>query len=394
VEILLIAACAWLVHTAGAQSEQSKMGLSPAQRDILRESTRHEKAVRRIAEKHGELVPGGSAPAVSLKKEPAAPETPPVLTLPEAFRSGYRGHTPIERVATPVGRHVGGWAARGVAWAEDTGKGAVREYRKRRRAKGHADPAPVLIPVPPTVPEASTEGADKSGGNAGDKKVPLTKSEPEPAPTPEPTVEPETAAPDVPPVVAQPEPATDPGSTADQPKPTAAAGEPAATEPTEEQPTQDTDPAAAGEGVGRMAAEVTYESVMDESDELSIMCDDDSRVYDRIRDRAEREIGRGDTLIAQMRDAGFGPTVIAWVVRCKENYSVIYGQVDDLKANTIAQGEAVVKAKALLEAGQGVYADIGKDMEDVAERQAYISDAVDAEDTAAHTEIYETKAVA
>lgn len=143
-----------------------------------------------------------------------------------------------------------------------------------------------------------------------------------------------------------------------------------------------------------MAAEVTYESVMDESDELTVMCEDDARTYDRIRDRAEREIGRSDTLAAQVRDTGFGQTIAALVARCKENYQVIYSEIGDLKANTIAQGEAVVKAKGLLEAGQGVYADIAKDMEDVAEREAYISDAVDAEDTAAHTEVYETKAVA
>jgi hypothetical protein len=141
-----------------------------------------------------------------------------------------------------------------------------------------------------------------------------------------------------------------------------------------------------------MAAEVTYESVMDESDELTVMCEDDALVYDRIKDRAEREIGRGDTLVAQLEAAGFGSKVISWVVRCREIYGVIRSEVDDLKANTVAQGEAVVKAKALLEAGQGVYADIAKDMESVAAREAYISDAVDAEDTSAHTETYETKA--
>jgi hypothetical protein len=141
-----------------------------------------------------------------------------------------------------------------------------------------------------------------------------------------------------------------------------------------------------------MAAEVTYESVMDESDELSLMCDDDVRVYGRIRIRSEREIGRGDALIAALENAGFGPSVIGWVARCKEQYQVIHGQLDELETNTIAQGEQVVKAKALLEAGQGVYADIAKDMESVAERGSYVSDAVDAEDTSAHTEVYETKA--
>lgn len=141
-----------------------------------------------------------------------------------------------------------------------------------------------------------------------------------------------------------------------------------------------------------MAAEVTYESVADESDELSLMCEDDVRVYGRIRDRAEREIGRGDELIAALENAGFGSKVIGWVARCKEQYQVIHSQLSDLERNTIAQGEQVVKAKALLEAGQGVYADIAQDMESVAERDSYISDAVDAEDTSADTEVYETKA--
>jgi hypothetical protein len=396
-EILLIAACAWLVHTAGAQSEQSKLGLSPAQRAIMREETRHEKAVRRIADKHGAAQPAspaprGGAPAAPLSKETSAP----VLTIPEAFRSGYRGHTPVQRVATPMGRRAGGWAARGVAWAEDTGKGAVREYRKRRRARGHPDPAPVLIPMPPTqpptVPEVSTEPPAADADKTGDKKVSLTKPESAPAARPEPVSEPATTAPEPPPVVAQPDPATAPGSTPVQPEPKlAAAEEPAAPAPAEAQPAQDPEPAAAGEGVGRMAAEVTYESVMDESDELSLMCDDDVNVYGRIGRRCEREIGRGDALITAMENVGFGPKVIGWVVRGMEQYQVINSQLDDLKANTIAQGEAVVKAKDLLEAGQGVYADIAKDMESVADRDVYISDAVDSEDTSAHTEIYETK---
>lgn len=399
-EILLIAACAWLVHTAGAQSAQAKLGISPAQRAIMREQTRHEKAVQRIADKHGVAAPAspappGSVPTVPLHKGPSAPATAPTLTLPEAYRSGYRGHTPIQRVATTTGRLAGGWAAGGVAWVEDTGKGALREYRRRRRARGHPDPAPVLIPLPPahppTVPEVSPEPPAVDVDKSGDKKVPLSKSEPAPEPTPEPAVEPETAAPDVPPVVAQPEPATAPESTTDQPEPTEPKA--AAADTAEAQPAQITEPVAAGEGVGRMAAEVTYESVMDESDELSLMCDDDVHVYGRIGKRCEREIGRGDTLIAAMETVGFGPKVIGWVARGKEQYQVINSQLDELKSNTVAQGETVVKAKALLEAGQGVYADIAKDMESVADRNVYVSDAVDAEDTSAHTETYETKGV-
>ena len=141
-----------------------------------------------------------------------------------------------------------------------------------------------------------------------------------------------------------------------------------------------------------MAAEVTYESVIEESDELSLMCDDDSQVYDRIRQRAEREIGRADELIAALDNAGAGQAVIARIASCKEQYQLLLAQIDDLQKNTIAQGEAVVKAKARLEAGQGVYAGIARDMQSVADRDFYTSDTVDGEDTEAHTDTYETRA--
>lgn len=143
-----------------------------------------------------------------------------------------------------------------------------------------------------------------------------------------------------------------------------------------------------------MAAEVSYESVMEESDELSLMCDDDMRVYDRIRHRCEREIGRADDLIAQLQTVGAGDRVTSWVVRCREQYQVIQDQIDELERNTLAQGEAVTKAKALLEAGQGVYAQIAAGMESVAERDFYTSDSADSEDTNADTETYETRGAA
>jgi hypothetical protein len=342
-EILLIACM--LAYAAGAQSEQSKLGLSPAQRATMREQTRHEKAIRKIADKYSDTPTGGPAQAVSpWKNTPAAGTT---VSLPAAFRSGYRGHTPIQRVATPIGRRAGSWTAQGVAWAKDTGRGALREYRKRRKAAGKKDPAPVLVPLPPqhapTVPpkpaEPPTVGAPKGG---------LSLAKPAPAPAAGPQ-EPAGPAPQAP---------TSTG------------------------------------GVGRMAAEVTYESVIEESDELSLMCDDDTHVYARIRDRAEREIGRADDLIAALENAGAGLGIVGWVANCKEKYQLLLTQIDDLNTNTIAQGEAVVKAKALLEAGQGVYADIAQDMESVADRDFYTSDAVDGEDTTAHAEIYETKGAA
>jgi hypothetical protein len=382
---VLLAACL-LAWVAGAQSEQAKLGISPAQREIMREQTRHDKAVRQIAEKHGTTVPQNPV-GVSPWKEPPAAATP--VTIPEAFRSGYRSHTPVARVATPIGRHAGHFTATGVGWVKDTGRGALRQYRKSRRAAGQPDPAPVLVPVPvgqPTlvVPPMPTHPPTVGGGSNVSGGVTLVKPEVSDGTT-EPTAD------DTSTTAGAPEASTVPEETTDGP---AVASAPTAPEP---------EPATAGtadtttpqdvkNGAGRMAAEVTYESVMEESDELSIMCDDDVRVYDRIRARAEREIGRGDALIAAAKATGLGEKVIAWVVRCKENYGVIHAEVDDLQQNTIAQGEAVVKAKALLEAGQGVYADIAKDMEDVAEREAYISDAVDAEDTQAHTEVYETKA--
>ncbi|MFE7958683.1 hypothetical protein [Streptomyces sp. NPDC057413] len=459
-EILLIACM--LAWTAGAQSEQAKLGLSPAQRDILRERARHEKAVRKIADKHGVAPPATPAPGVSPGKE--TPAADPVLTLPEAFRSGYRSHTPIERVATPLGRRAGLWTAQGVAWARDTGRGAVREYRKRRRAAGHEDPAPVLVPLPPAHPPAvpkmpdkpPTAGADSSDGSKG---VVLTKPEeggeatgPDgPEKPPEPPAEPpagadgttdpsraptgpEAAAEGPVPagpgdaeakrkrevlervgaIIPEPRPAETTGSseperTAEPPvtpvtEPVTADGAavtdtvtpptPAVTKPAAAVTAPTTDkalaPAGAG-GIGRMAAEVNYDSVMEESDELSLMCDEDVQVYGRIRARCEREIGRGDALIAALESVGAGQRVIAWVIRCKDQYGAIHGQLDDLQKNTLAQGEAVVKAKALLEAGQGLYADIAQDMESVADRDFYVSDAVDSEDATAHTESYETK---
>ncbi|MFF0094631.1 hypothetical protein ACFYSF_32395 [Streptomyces canus] len=454
-EVLLLAMCAWLVHTAGAQSEQAKLGLSPAQRDILREKARHEKAVQKIADKHGVTAPAERRPGASPWKDAPAPERDPMLTLPEAFKSGYRGHTRIERMATPMGRRAGGWTARGVAWAEDTGKGALREYRKRRRARGEPDPAPVLIPLPPDRPpavppipaEPPTAGTD-SGKTEGAPSAPDPPAEPEaaekppegtpgaptaddgtpgtptaptapektadgPAPVPEPRSSEET---DPATAKAEPEEATEPKSAGEPSDP--AATEPvtapaatvtdpvtAVTDPDTEpasavtdpaatvtQPVNTTkEPAAAGEGVGRMAAEVSYESVEEESDELSLMCEDDLVVYDRIGKRCQREISRGDALLVAMEAVGFGPKVMAWVSRGKEQYGVIDSQLDELKSNTKAQGEAVVKAKALLVAGQGLYAGIAKDMESVADREVYTSDAVDAEDTSAHAEVYETR---
>lgn len=140
-----------------------------------------------------------------------------------------------------------------------------------------------------------------------------------------------------------------------------------------------------------MAAEVTYESVAEESDELSLMCKEDSQSCDRIKNRADREVGRGDTLLAEMKVTGFGQSLQSWVTRCREDYQGMGTHLDELKKNTIAQDEAVVRAKGHLIAGQGVYYDIALDMEKVAEREAYISDAVDSEDTSAHTEVYETR---
>ncbi|WP_184503359.1 hypothetical protein [Streptomyces botrytidirepellens] len=139
-----------------------------------------------------------------------------------------------------------------------------------------------------------------------------------------------------------------------------------------------------------MAAKVTYESVRDESDELTLMCEEDFATYERIGKRCEREIGKGDWLIAELTARGAGPGLLAWITRCKENYGTIYSELGQLKQNTKAQGEKVVQAKALLEAGQGVYARQAKDMERVMDRDFYLSDAVDSEDASAH-EVYETR---
>lgn len=348
-EILLLACL--LAYAAGAQSEQAKLGVSPAQRDLIRENVRHERAVRRIAERHGGGEPDTKVDEASGTDSTARPAKMTELTLPEAFRVGYRRHTAIDRLATPFGRRAGGWAAQGVGWARDTGRGAVREYRKRRQAAGHSDPAPILVPLPPSHPP--TIGASAPAG------VTLTKPEPaEPAPT--------VPAPRVTDGAATPTPDATPDSTSTA------------------------NPATSEKGVGRMAAEVTYDSVMEESDELSLMCEDDQLVYDRLRERCEREIGRADTLIAELKSPG----IQEWIARCAEQYRVILAQLDDLKTNTLAQAEAVIKAKASLEAGQGLYAGIAADMETVEEREFYTSDAVDGEDANAEAENYETRGAA
>ncbi|MFD6113853.1 hypothetical protein ACFWG0_27620 [Streptomyces yangpuensis] len=445
---ILLAACL-LAWTAGARSERAALGISPAQRELIKEQVRHDKTVRKIAEKHGAAppaAPGAPAPAGPAAPGAAAPAPVP-LTIPEAFRAGYRGHTPIARVATPMGRRAGGWAARGVAWGKDTGRSALREYRKRRQAAGAPDPAPVIVPPmpthPPTAGSTTPPGAPPmlttppTAGSAPAATVPPMPTQPPTAGTQPPAAPgpsdppaagdtapdadgstPEAAeeAPDgavEPPVVPEgsmespeaeqaregaseartivlpaPRPA-EPPEPAAGPEPAADSRPAPAPEPPGDGGSKTTieDPG----GVGRMAAEVSYDSVMEESDELSLMCDDDVKVYGRIRQRCEREIGRADDLVAQLGHVGAGPTVIGWVTRCREQYQVLLGQLDELERNTISQGEAVVKAKALLEAGQGYYADIAADMESVAERDFYISDQVDGEDASAHSETYETQ---
>lgn len=491
-EIVLLA-CAWLVYTAGAQSEQAKVGLSPAQRDILREKTRHDRTVQKIARKHGGDAPDSPKAGVSPWKAPSATE--PAVTIPEAFQAGYRRHTPIERVATPVGRRAGQWAARGVAWGKDTGRGAVREYRKRRQAAGHGDPAPILVPLPPSrppdvppmpagPPEATPKGVSLARPEQGAEKAPADPVKPtsgevggsnasKPSTGPEPgsgglgdglagsgapdastdaakadaqaarktapgvgadgekkdsaapsgksetgpaASETEPARPETESAPTEPDPSNgqaDPHAGKSLPERPAGAAEAGPSVPESpaggsearaavpESPTdvpeirgpenKNSEPVEAGEGVGRMAAEVSYESVMDESDELSAMCKEDFATYDRIGDRCEREIGRGDSLIAELQSRGAGQGLLAWIARCKEDYSSIHGQLGSLKQNTLAQGEKVVQAKGLLEAGQGVYARIGQDMEGVLDRDFYLSDAVESDDAAAHTEVYDVR---
>ncbi|MDH2392986.1 hypothetical protein QCN29_30260 [Streptomyces sp. HNM0663] len=382
---ILLAACL-LAWAAGAQSERAALGISPAQRELIKEQVRHDKTVRKIAEKHGATPPATNHAGVSPWKEPAA-SGEGSLTVPEAFRAGYRGHTAVARVATPMGRRVGSWAARGVAWGKDTGRGALREYRKRRQAAGEPDPAPVAAPIPPMPAEPPTVWAEDGWEPEEAEKPPEWASEP---PAEDDGGDWFTNARNAPRGPAEGHaPVPGPRSPADE------APQPAANAP---DPTPDPGDGGVSKttiddrgGVGRMASEVSYDSVMEESDELSLMCEDDVQVYGRIRQRCEREIGRADQLVAQLEDVGAGPTVIGWVTRCSEQYQVLLAQLDELEKNTISQGEAVVKAKALLEAGQGYYADIAADMESVADRDFYISDQVDGEDTSAETETYETR---
>lgn len=406
-ELLLIAACAWLAYTSGAQSEQAKLGVSPAQRDHMREQTRHEKAVRKIAEMHG----GATVPPTESVSSPADASTvrDPGHAVSGTFGSGYRSRRPAR---PPLGARAGEWTGKGVTWAQNTGRDAWQAYRKRRKDAGHDDPGPVLVPIPPARPpdvppipaDPPTAGPEKGEGGATPEPAagapPAIPAEVPPRPSEAPKVAPEKTRPID--VEKRPEPEPDKApdtpidpaaaDTAEPPKPKPEEATPAS--PGETPRPDTTPPVDTTRGVGRMASEVSYESVMDESDELSAMCDDDLHTYARIKKRAEREVGRGDTLAAQVLSTGFGATIHAVVVRCREQYQIIHDAIDDLKANTVAQHEAVVVAKDLLQRGQGVYADIARDMEDVAEREAYVSDAVDAEDVNPEAEHYETKAVA
>ncbi|MEW1817780.1 hypothetical protein [Streptomyces diastaticus] len=500
-EVLLVIACT-LAWASGAQSEQTKLGLSSAQRAQIRESVRHEKAVRKIAEKHG-IDPAEMAPEAVPATIPTPTGAPAVApaALPDAFRSGYRSHTPVARVATPLGRHAGSWAARGVVWVKDSGKSAVREYRKRRQAAGHEDPAPVLVPLPPAHPPAvppmpteppavpgpplaaveersgvSLKKPDPPAGPEGPSETPgalsgalpdpsAPKAAPEVSRSSEKAAEPVTGAsePTVPgprpapeavtereprdgetsqpeaeksdtapagtgtePVTPQAETDTEPvtpqAADTDEPMPdtpgpetdtvpdrepetvTAAdTDEPRpATAGVPDEPPQATDdtpgptttgqavtaPTAGGEA---MAAEVNYESVMEESDELTGMCEGDRIVYQKLIDRCRREQSKGDELYAELNDRGVGQWICQIVARCKERYSALAERLILLDRDTLAQGEAVQKAKGYLEAGQGLYADIARDMEDVADRDYYTSDRVDDEDVNAHTETYEMR---
>ncbi|MFJ9819331.1 hypothetical protein ACIRU3_29550 [Streptomyces sp. NPDC101151] len=402
-EILLLCAIAF---AAGQRSEQASLGISPADRAMAKEYRRHEQAVHRIAEKHGAPPPAPAPlPGASPWKE-SAPAPAGAAAVPGTFRSGYRSYAPMPRTATLTGRRAGAagaWAARGVAWARDTGRGALHEYRRRREADGHEDPAPVLAALPPTHPPA-VPPMPTEPPTVGDKtdEAPAARS------TPEADKAPESAGEELPdgedwasvyawtdedePEPAEPEKTPEEAPERSGPAPSGEAG------PSPEPAAQTEAPAAPGsgttsdrKGVGRMAAEVTYDSVMEESDELSLMCDDDVKVYDRIGMRCEREIGRADALIADARNAGVGESVIGWIARALEKYQGIHSSLDELRDNTIAQGEAVVKAKELLRVGQGLYAGIAQDMEDVADREFYVSDAVDGEDTSAQSETYETR---
>ncbi|MEU5772689.1 hypothetical protein ABZ819_05210 [Streptomyces venezuelae] len=404
-EVLLIAVGAWLAFTAGAQSEQAKLGVSPAQRDQMREHARHEKAVQRIAQKHGVDATPPTAGQPALNSPQYAGE------VPGTFLSGYRSGRPS---GPPLSHRAGQWAAQGVSWGQHTSRDAWRKHKQRRKTtRQHSGPDPVLVPLPPSRPpnvppmpsEPPTAGSEKDPAGATAKPDSAT---PPAAPAKAPPKPPEAPATNTGKAPAteddkRPEPeddskplspaAADIDESPKEPQPESPPPAPAPPAAEADTPRPDTTPPAdTPRGVGRMAAEVTYESVMDESDELSAMCSDDLHTYDRIKKRAEREVGRGDELAAQVLAAGFGPTIHAIVVRCREQYQIIHNAIDDLKSNTIAQAEAVVVAKNQLAQGQGVYAGIAKDMEDVAERESYISDAIDAEDANPEAEHYETKA--
>src|SRR3954463_1347080 len=141
-EILLIACM--LAYAAGAQSEQSKLGISPAQRAILKEKSRHEKAVQKIADKHGMKPVGQKAGLSPWKEAPGSGSG----TVPDTFMAGYRMQRPSR---PPLGHRVGARTGSAITWAQDSGRDAWRAYRESRR-KTDDNPKPVLVPMPPAHP--------------------------------------------------------------------------------------------------------------------------------------------------------------------------------------------------------------------------------------------------
>ncbi|MGP3777089.1 hypothetical protein ACTWJ8_40275 (plasmid) [Streptomyces sp. SDT5-1] len=386
-ELLMVAiALAW---AAGAQSEQAKLNVGPAERAALREKARHERAVQKIAEKHG--VPVAD------------------VDLPGTFKSGYR--SPAGRIGDLIRRHR-------KTTPDDAGRRAVEDYRDREVKAGRPDPAPLVAPdpnhvlvarppatippppaYPPTVgaatkPSTGPESPSKAKDGTSDPTAPEKPADGAAGAVPAPRSDAEAAKPAAagpPDAATAPVTAEKPVTPPVTPPVTGGATAGATTAAPDATPTAPGATTAAPEGTGRAAAEVSYTSVAEESDELNLMCDDDLAVYEKVQNVCQREATKGDELVVQIRDAGFGERIAAWMVSCKEKYATLAAQLQELRGLTMAQSEGVWKAKGLLIAGQGVYADIAKDMESVATRDAYISDRVDDEDLAAHNETFEIR---
>lgn len=325
-EVLLIAAITWAM---GQQSEQAKLGLAPEHRAHMVEQQRHEKALRKIADKHGGVVPAPKTPAGVTAG--AGVKTPATAS----FRAGYRTH--VERTAPPLAHRAGDLAGRGTLWAKDTGRKAFKRLREKRAAQGRPDPAPV-IEYPPMPTEPPTVGVERRD-DEGDVRPGSTRETP---------------------------PAGDASSSAPAERATATE---AATEGT---PAPAATPDTSGEPV---SAEITYTKVYDTAESMERKSVRHMEAMERVAERAATLHGWADDLTAKLATVKAGHRLEAAVASAKEKLRVLAKLAEEYQDDCRDRAERFAVARQTLEANLGGIASAVRDSGgDIAERDYYNGD--------------------